>query len=150
MKHKDLLNAMNDIEDRYIKDAEKGIIKGKKHHKTIIGIATAAAACLVLVAGFWIAKNGFGKGTPDEKGNSIYGNYVIAQAAYPESLEYPSEEKKMEAAQRGEDPYEMYWQWRDERDARLQASQEYTGQLFPFYDATMRELLGNSEGKNRV
>lgn len=188
MKKEDLLHAMNDIDSRYVQDAEAGRAKSRQKKFVMAGIA--AAACFCIAIGVGVLVSGRGKaisedGVDKEEGtptptpssslqgtlpggntvadapfgnfqnltqNSIYADYAIAQANYPECAPYPDEEKIEAGSLQGE--IDTLWTaWNEQRKERIEyigQSEAYQESLYPFYRATMNELLVSDETINRT
>lgn len=70
MKNKDLLHAMNDIDDKYIAETEMAKQKNKARKRRLAGIGIAAAACLCVAvgAGAWALKRPAGENASSEDG----------------------------------------------------------------------------------
>ena len=147
MKNKDLLNAINDIDDKYIQETQHR--PAKKHRFVKAGIA--AACFCVLTGGILILKNF--RRTPDGTVSGIQSDFVIAKASYPERIQFPNAdfENNKDIQDSDIDSYfDLQKQWTDSYYKRIQLSENYVDALYPFYKTTMNQLLVSETHENRV
>lgn len=147
MKNKDLLNAINDIDDKYIQETQHR--PAKKHRFVKAGIA--AACFCVLAGGILILKNF--RRTPDGTVSGIQSDFVIAKASYPERIQFPNADfgNNEDIQDSDIDSYfDLQKQWTDSYYKRIRLSENYVDALYPFYKTTMNQFLVSETHENRV
>lgn len=148
MKNKDLLHAMNEIDDKYISS-----INQKKHKKYLPFIGIGAAACICIAAGaIWLFKTAYQKGDSDySKNHAAYSNYIVAAAEYPKCVPYPTIGKGDENDQVPWDNYaSSAEEWSKDRYSRTSQSKDYLDGLYPFYETTLKQLLCSDKDENQT
>lgn len=146
MKNKDLLNAINDIDDKYIQESQDP--PAKKHRFIKVGIA---AACFCVLTGGILIINNFRR-TPDEV-SGIQSDFVIAKASYPERLQFPSADFENNEDIQNSDInsyFDLQEQWTNNYYERIRLSGNYLDALYPFYKTTMEQLLVSEKHENRI
>lgn len=137
MKKEDIVNAMQNIDEKLVEQTDKAR-RGKsvKRSRKKIAFLSAGAAAAVVCGAFVISNltGGFSK--------LISSPYAIAMAAYPEQSNYPNDlainrDEKMD-------------KWRSDREVRYNAAQSIPDKTDDFFAQTTKTFLSNTDGQNSV
>ncbi len=166
MKNKDLLYALNEIDDTYIREAGEAKFKNRRRRWIALGIAAACICVVVGVQHFIRRDNSKGHEGENSQGNlpqsgevlqevqtgTISADFAVVQASYPECAPYPSEaDLDGDFSQEKEENYKaMLAKWVREREERVSRSGNYQDDLYSFYKTTMQEFLVRGENTNRI
>ncbi|MDE7324821.1 MAG: hypothetical protein K2N63_00840 [Lachnospiraceae bacterium] len=169
MKNKDLLNAINEIDSVYIKEANEAKFK-KRRFGRITAIAAIASFFAVIGVGYFVSGIVKDKWQNPEDGEirgvqptleptgfkesntgAAFADFAIVQASYPECIPYPDETRfDYDSSQEGADYYKELANWMEKRRERIDQSGIYLDDLYPFYEKTMQEFLVSGENTNRI
>ena len=170
MRGKDLLDAMGEVDNAYVRDAEEAEFKSGRRKRILAGVATAACVCIVVGIGYFMLRNvkdgarnpvdgessGIqptpGQGVFESESGESFADYAVVQANYPECVRFPEEiSLDGEFSEEMEENYRNTMKkWGDERRERISASGNFKDGLYPFYSATMQEFLVSEEDTNRI
>ena len=156
MKKKDIIDAINDIEDEYIVEAAPHNTAEQasththaffKHRRPLI--FAAAAACAAIVVGV-LALTGVlsrsGKPSDSEAQHSLYRPFCLAEAVYPETVPYADWDSYYNENIFDSQGYDAaYTAWREVNNERQNQPEGYRENMTDFYEATMRELLSSTQ-----
>ena len=109
MRGKDLLDAMGEVDNAYVRDAEEAEFKSGRRKRILAGVATAACVCIVVGIGYFMLRNvkdgarnpvdgessGIqptpGQGFFESESGESFADYAVVQANYPECVRFPEE-----------------------------------------------------------
>ena len=112
----------------------------KRAHKaglsgTVALIALSLAACTL----------------SNPKGGSGQDGFLLSKAEYPKMASYPDETEYLDSDNTLKDSfYDAYDAWWDQRREKMDPRAELTEGEKTFYEKSIRELLTDSQGENRV
>lgn len=162
MKSEKMYNGITNIDDEMIEQAQESTEKAKKHIKWLPWAGAAAAACIGLGVGIpavtGIINNG-NRNMPND-GETIQVTeagqpavqsalgMMIAKPEYPEIPPYPEEDRSPNADWDSYKTIHDNW-WQSIRELRNQPD-GYTDGTDTFFRESIKELMKDNEGKNRV
>lgn len=146
MKNKDLLDAIGNIKDEYILEAQPET-KKQKSNKPRFAAAVAAVLVIAIIGGIWLYP-----GENNQGFSPVVTAYAIAEPVLPKMAPFPDESEYMKSD--GTLDYmaldEAYDKWLDSRGTQRNQYEGFNEGLDGFFKMTMEELLSDTEGKNKV
>lgn len=136
MKNNDIIDAMQNIDEKIIEQTDKARKKrAKKTAPKVLAFSAAAAAAIVCAAFAFSV-------LPQKFDELTYSRYSIAKSVYPAQSAYPSDfsvnrDQKMD-------------KWRADREIRDTAAENIPAETAAFFAQTTQQFLSSAQGENRI
>lgn len=160
MKPEDIIDAMNNIDDNIINEADIKRKPVKKSKMWLKWVAVAACFCIVIgaVLGHFhfnpteqIVDNSTTVNTQNQQKNPVLGSFSVEKASYPTMVKYPVETDF--ANENGEFDWEAfsdaYEEWNADAEKRLSNVAQAT-KYSSFFTSTTKTFFADTKGGNLV
>lgn len=137
MKRDDIMNAMQDIDEKLVEQTDAARRKRERKRRVPLWIGGAAAAAALCFCAAWGISL-----LPQRFAELSYSRYAIAKAEYPKAARYPS------VLDTNRD--EKWDEWSQERRVRMEAADGVPESAGEFFSLTSQQFLSGADGENRI
>lgn len=160
MKPEDIIDAMNNVDDNIINEANNERKPKKKGRKWMKWVAVAACFCIVIgaVLGHFhfnppeqVIDSNTTVNTQSQQKNPVLGSFSVAKASYPTMVKYPIETDF--ANENGELDWnafsDAFEEWNADAEKRL-ANVAQATRYSRFFTSTVKTFFADTKGENLV